>query len=76
MYKGGIRGLRGSMAISTSIKRSKVLSVQVKELDGHIFSIGHELQVSNLLEHMRRMFYNLEAFINLPSGLEMLVRIF
>ena len=69
---GGIQGLRGSATISVSIKGSKILSVHVKELDSHIFSIGHELQVSTLPQCMGCMFYNVEAFIALPSGLKML----
>ena len=40
VYGGGIQGLRGSVAISTTIKGSKGLSVKVKELDGQIFSLG------------------------------------
>ena len=48
VYGGSIKGLKGSVVIFTSIKVSKVLSVCVKELDGHIFSIRYELQVSSL----------------------------
>ena len=75
VYEGGIQDLRGSGVIFVSIKGSKVLSVLVKELDGHIFSIGSELKSLSLLEHMGCMFYNVETFITLPSGLEMLDRI-
>ena len=72
MYRGGIQGFRGSVAISTSMKGSQILSVHVKELDRHIFSVGHEFQVSSLPKHMGYMFYNVEAFITLLSGLETL----
>lgn len=72
VYGGGIQGLRGSVAISATTQGSKCLSVKVKELDGHIFSLGHELQVSSLPERMGRMFYHAEAFIALPGGLETL----
>ena len=70
--EGGIQGLRGSATISISIKGSQVLSVHVKELDSHIFSIRHELLVSSLLKHIGKMLYNVEAFIALPGGLETL----
>ena len=60
------------MAISAIIKGSKGLSVKVKELDGHIFFLGQDLQVWSLLERVGHMFYQAEAFIALPGGLETL----
>ena len=72
VYGGGIQGLRESLAISAIIKGSKGLSVKVKELDGHIFSLGQELQVLSLPERMGLMFYQTKAFIALPDGLETL----
>ena len=67
-----MQGLRGSAMIWVSMKGSQILSVYLKELDGHIFFVGHELYVSSLLEYMGYMFYNAEAFIALPGGLKML----
>ena len=72
VYGGGIQGLRGCAALSASYRGSTILSVRVKELEGHIFSIGYDLQVSNLPERMGWMFYTAEAFIALPGGLETL----
>ena len=72
VYAGGIQGLRGSTAISASIKGSKVLAVVVKELDEKVYSIGNELRVSSMPERMGCMLYNADAFIALPGGLETL----
>ena len=72
IYGGGIQGLRGSVAISAITSGSKGLSIKVKELDSHIFSLGQELQVSSLPERMGRMFFQDDAFIALPGGLETL----
>ena len=72
IYGGGVQGLRGSAAIHASMNGSRILSVRVKELDRHIFTIGHDFQVSSLPERMGYMFYNAEAFIALPGGLETL----
>ena len=72
LYGGGIEGLRGSVAISATMKGSKGLNVRVKELEHHIFSLGQQLQVSSLPERMGRMFYHAQAFIALPGGLETL----
>ena len=72
VYAGGIQGLTGSVAISATIKGSRGLSVKVKELDSHIFSLGDEVEVSSLPERMGRMFYRAEAFIALPGCLETL----
>ena len=72
VYGGGIQGLRGSAALSACRKGSQILSVRIKELDRHIFTVGYDLQVSSIPERMGYMFYNAEAFIALPGGLETL----
>ena len=64
------------MAISAGINGSQVLSVHIKELDDQFFSVGHEVQVSSIPEHMGHMFYNAKAFITIPGGLETLDGIF
>ena len=43
VYGGDIQGLRRSVAISAITSGSKGLSVKVKELDSHIFSLDQEL---------------------------------
>ena len=72
VYGGGIHGLWGSIAISASIKGSKILDVVVKKLDDKTFDIGNELRVSSMLERMECMLYNVDAFIILPGSLETL----
>ena len=72
VYGGGFQGLWKSIAISASIKRSKVLCIVMNELDDKSFCIGNELRVSSMLERMWCMLYNADAFITLPSGLETL----
>ena len=52
MYGVGIQGLRRNAVISTSMKGSQILSVRVKELNRHIFFVGHIFQASSLPEHM------------------------
>ena len=47
----------------------------MKELDDKIFYIGNEFSIPSLLEQTRCMLYNVEAFIALSSGLEILDRI-
>ena len=70
MYGGGIPDLRGSATLSASKKMSQILSVYIKKLDRHIFTIGYDLQVFNLSECVGYMFYNVEAFITVLGGLE------
>ena len=72
VYKGGIQGLRGSVTLLVSKKRGQILSVHIKRLDKHIFTIGYEFQVSSIPERIGYMLYNAEAFIALPGGLETL----
>ena len=43
MYRGGIQGLRGNAALSTSRKGSQILSICIKELNRQIFIIKYDL---------------------------------
>ena len=43
VYGGGIQGLRGRIVLSVSRKGSQILSICIKKLDRHIFTIGYDL---------------------------------
>jgi uncharacterized protein (TIGR00730 family) len=79
VYGGGSLGLMGSVSTAVFLGGSQVLGVVPKALAewGIIGkTIGEELQVSTMSEHLNTMFKHVDALIALPGGLGTLEEIF